>query len=137
MARMRGYETDVRFFADSDQVTRIHWYRVPKDRPCLPVASFVQNSDWTNFNGPRATIFKGEAPYTQGEQWVDRPAVNRPPLPGEKFSGHFCGTPQQWSGDLLLSRPEDLGTYGCCDPNRLGAYDCSWSDDFDNWGPCP
>lgn len=134
---MPGYITKARFFADSDQLTTIHWYQVPKDRPCLPVASFLSDSDWSNDNGPRATIFKGVSPSLQGEQWVDRPAVRLAPLPGEAFSGHYCGTPEQWAGGLKLARPADVGQYGCCNPARLGAYDCGYDDAFDNWGPCP
>jgi hypothetical protein len=134
---MSGYSTDCRFFTDTDDLTNIHWYRVPKDRPCLPVASFVSNSDWDNINGPRSSIFKGQPPTLQGEQWAERPFDRNPPRPGEAFSGHFCGTPAQWAGDLRSDRPADIGTYGCCNPARLGAYDCSWSDAFDNWGPCP
>lgn len=134
---MPGYFTKARFFRDSGEWTTIHWYAVPKDRPCLPVASFLEDSDWTNNNGPRATIYKGVAPDIQGEQWADRPASRVPPLPGEAFTGHYCGTPEQWSGDLRTDRPEDIGVYGCCNPGALGAFDCSFSDDFDNFGPCP
>lgn len=115
MAR-EGYETDVRFFADSAEVTTIHWYKVPVDRPCLPYPSFVWDSDWANDNGPRTTIFKGNPPVTSGEQWALRPVTRRPPLPLETFTGHFCGTKTQWSGDLRSDRPEDQGEYGCCIP---------------------
>jgi len=137
LARIPGYFTQARFFQDIEDTTRIHWYRVPADRPCLPVASFIMDSDWDNNNGPRSKNFKGNPPNLQGESWDARPATRIAPLPGEKFSGHFCGTPEQWAGDLTSTNPEDLGFYGCCDPNRLGAFDCSFSDDFDNWGPCP
>jgi hypothetical protein len=134
---MKGYKTDCRFFADSDETLKLHWYRVPKDRPCLPFASFVEDSDWNNNNGPRATIFKGISPDEQGEQWTDRPADRQAPSPDSTFTGHFCGTAEQWSGDLEALRPEDIGSLLCCNDNKLGAFDCSWGDAFDNWGPCP
>ena len=134
---MPGYITQARFFRDSNQTTTIHWYRVPADRPCLPVGSFVEDSDWTNNNGPRSTIYKGVSPDLQGEQWVDRPAVRLNPLPGELYTGHYCGTPTQWAGQLDLANPDDVGEYGCCNPDLLGAYNCDFANDFDNFGPCP
>jgi hypothetical protein len=138
MSRMPGYYTKCKFFADSDQLTGIHWYRVPKDRPCNPFPSIIEDSDWRNDNGPRSRSFKGSPPYMQGEQWEDRPATRDPPLPGNAFTGHICGTAAQWAGDMKLARAADRGTYGCCVPDLVGAYDCGYSDGYDNFGPpCP
>lgn len=137
MSRTPGYITQCKFFTDSDDLTTIHWYPVPKDRPCLPVASIIEDSDWRNDNGPRATIYKGSPPYMQGEQWVDRPAIRLPPLPGEQFTGHYCGSPQQWAGALSINNPDDLGEYGCCFEGVGGAYDCGYSFAFDSYGGCP
>lgn len=128
---MRGYVTNCRFFLDTDQPTLIHWYRVPKDRPCLPVASIFYDSDWTNDNGPRATIYKGVSPDIQGEQWGPRDATGKPPRPGEEFTGHYCGTPEQWAGDLRTDRPEDIGEYGCCNPINEAAFDYGFDLGFD------
>lgn len=134
---MPGYTTDCRFFQDIPDVTNIHWYQVPRDRPCLPFASFVEDSDWTNNNGPKATIFKGNAPDIQGEQWVDRPATRIPPRPAQAFSGHFCGNEEQWAGNLVSTRQGDLGSLTCCNPEDFGEFNCDFSVDFDNRGPCP
>lgn len=124
-----GYTTRVRFFADSDQTTLVHWYLVPKDRPCLPVASFVQDADWANDNGFRPIILKGEPPFTQGEQWADRPYTAKPARPFEKYTGHYCGTGEQWAGKLSIDNPADLGSYGCCIVGQLVGYDCECSLD--------
>lgn len=117
-----GYETRARFFRDVDTSVPIWWYPVPKDRPCLPVASFVQDSDWQNEDGPRTPLFKGRISPDQGEGWFGRPFRGRrlPPnaLP---FTGHYCGTAAQWLGDLVSTRPADIGNKFCCFPGAAPA----------------
>jgi hypothetical protein len=112
-----GYETDACFFEDSDITTRVRWYKVPRDRPFLPVPSFLEDANWQNDNGPRPPMLVGEAPGTmQGEVWADRPVNFVDPRPGEAFTGHFCGSEAQWAGALSIGNPEDFGEYGCCVP---------------------
>jgi len=127
-----GYDTDAQFFSDDPAAptTPIHWYKVPMDRPFLPFQSFITNSDWDNENGPRSDVFKGVRPGAQGEQWSERPFDrNRPPRPGEFYTGHFCGSQQQWAGDLRTDRPDDIGQYGCCIPGGLVQFDSVGSID--------
>lgn len=109
-----GYRVDVRFYEDSDVTSRVHWYLVPRDRAWLNLPSFVQDEAWWNPNGMRSSMLYGNV-AAHGEQLVDRPWDHRdPPRPGERFTGHICGTPQQWLGGMSINNPADRGVYGCC-----------------------
>lgn len=103
--RMRSaYTTRVRFYADTDADTEVTWYRVPDGTPCLPLATLFGSANWEQPNGPRSGMAFGYV--GQGEQLsADRPWRNgsAPFGPGTP-PGHFCGTPEQWLGDLVLSR---------------------------------
>lgn len=112
------YEAPFRFFADSQEVTKVHWYVVPRDRPALPVASIFQHEPW-NFDGPpRSNMHQGQPPFFQGEQYTDRYGGGRKePVPPVEFTGHFCGSAEQWQGQLSRLRSEDIGKDGCCSPH--------------------
>lgn len=115
----------MQFFKDSTDTTRIHWYPVPHDRPFLPVPSFVANAYWTNDQGPRPPNFVGNPPGEQGERWADRPFDKRqPPQPWEQFTGHYCGTPEQWAGELYAVDPRSIGHAGCCSGADWFMYGC-------------
>ena len=105
----------IEFFRDTEAITPIRWYRVPADRPVLPVASFVSRPEWDDENGPFSGMFNGEPPGTQGPQWVPHIwRANPQPYPWETFTGHYCGTAEQWAGELVSTNPADVGTPGCC-----------------------
>lgn len=130
-----GYETDVHFFEDEETPTRVHWYLVPGDRPCLPVPSFVQDAYWSNENGLRPILYVGNPPGLQGEVWSERPYVNRGPRPGEAFTGHYCGSESQWSGSLSIENPADVGHYGCCQEGLPVVYVVTGKHLEVNWHP--
>lgn len=58
----------------------------------------------------------GHSPNIQGEQADPRPVNGQPPQLWETFTGHFCGNPQQWAGNLVSTNPADVGKVGCCNP---------------------
>lgn len=126
----------MKFFEGSDAGTaKIEWYFVPPSRSCLPVPSFVDSTDWYSPNGPGAGMMVGLSAKYQGEQIGRRPGKRSVALPWEKYTGHYCGTPAQWLGELDLSNPKDVGEVGCCKgPNYFVAISGSRADvDFNNF----
>jgi hypothetical protein len=100
-------------FKDSDELTEVRWYKVPKDRPFLPIASFVQNEWWRDENGPRGGMEHGNV-VGQGPDLGPWPFSRKGPSSRAIFTGHYCGTPEQWGGDLLRNRSADIGDLDCC-----------------------
>lgn len=124
MARA-GYITYVRFFKDDPTWSKVHVYIVPPDRKTLPVASIFVNAAWDNDNGPHSSLFQGYPPFEQGDQWANRNFDRRlPHRPGEAFTGRYCGTPEQWKGEMRYANPADRGLYGCCRAINSIAYGC-------------
>ena len=62
-------------------------------------------------NGYRSGVFVGEPPFFQGEQWADRPQNH---LTYGQFDGHYCGTADQWDGNLTSTNRADLHAPACC-----------------------
>lgn len=110
----RTYRTQVQFYADDPALTEVEWVFVPTDRPTLPVPSFVVSADWDQPNGPRSNVPPGYYGQQGEHLGSTRGFVHTVPLPWEAFNGHFCGTPSQWAGGLLIGNPADHGVAGCC-----------------------
>lgn len=109
-----AYYAPVRFFKDTEQTTKIHWYFVPKDRPVLDEVQFVQHEPWHDENGPRSFMYSGNPASQQGQGYAERyGGARRTPLV-DTYTGHYCGNHDQWAGELLTTRPGDLGDVGCC-----------------------
>lgn len=93
----------MRFWRDRDTVTKVRWYRVPADTPCLPIPHAFMRTDWlpTKFedNPGEGAVLVGE--YTRGGQY-DKGALPvgwRPPT-------HYVGTPEQWlDGSTFPANP--------------------------------
>lgn len=116
--RFQTVLTRVQFFEDSHDLTTIRWYGVPETRPVVPYPSFVANEAWYNINGPRSGMLYGQF-QNQGVQADPPPRyVVQDTTPG--FNPvHICGNAAQWSGDLSIDRPADLGSADCC---KVGVY---------------
>jgi len=119
--RLRAcYEQDVKFYKDSDELTRIRWYWVD-DAPFLPVPTIFGSYVWEDDNGPRSGMNRGTV--FQGEQ-VSSEAVyasGAAPFPAGVPLGRYCGTPSQWLGDLELARDGEATTDGEGRPTCCGA----------------
>jgi len=106
----------MRFFTDSEEVSEVVWYRVPDDRPFLPVPTIFASYEWVEYNRPWDR-WPGTAGL--GEQVSSpRSFPGRPVPPAGQFRGTFCGTPEQWAGGMLLPDPpielQDNLLPACC-----------------------
>jgi hypothetical protein len=109
-----GYQTEVQFFQDINDTTTIRWYLVPPGTPILPYASFVADEQWYDENGPRSGMDVGMPPGIQGERQGPRPFRRGGAMNPLGPPGVFCGTAEQWAGNLNFSNPADLGNLECC-----------------------
>lgn len=110
------YTQQVRFYKDTDELTTIRWYFT--DAPPLPVPTIYSSYVWDDDNGPRGGMHRGTV--FQGEQLESLPVWNNglnPPVAGNP-PGHYCGTPEQWLGELEMSEhgeaATDEGRPTCC-----------------------
>lgn len=93
----------------------------------LPEASIWQHEPWNDENGPRHYMYAGNPSTCQGEQYTARyGGARRTPL-NDVFTGHYCGTPDQWAGNLLVARPSDHGDPACCFEVPPVAEDSWWA----------
>lgn len=92
----------------------IQWYRVPEDRPFLPVGTIFTSWDWDYWNNFREP-FKGEV-IAQGEVAGEpRPYTNGEDSTATVFTGDYCGSPAEWTGEALTVPPLPLVlTKDCC-----------------------
>jgi hypothetical protein len=91
LARITG-DRKARFYRDDPAIGRIRWYRVPSDRPPLPIPHC--------FEDPlQVGEFRGEdlAPGVAGVLG-EQAASHRGLGPGWFPPGHFCGSPEAWLG---------------------------------------
>jgi hypothetical protein len=117
-----NYYAPVKFFADTDLTTLVHWYIVPRSRKVLPEISFVAHEPWHDDNGPASGMEVGNPPWRQGTGYVRR-FGGAPQTHGATsgYTGHYCGSSQQWQGDLQVGRPSDRGDDSCCGNTEVGA----------------
>lgn len=109
-----SYICKVRFFKDSPLTTSIKWYKVPADRPILPVVPLTDHPPNTDINGPFKGMWMGWPPWEQGVQWVEYFGGGRRVPANDDFTGNFCGRPDQWLGNLSIDNPTDFGDPNCC-----------------------
>jgi len=129
-----GYKTRMRFYRDIPDSTEVVWYRVPVDRPFLPIPTIFADWDWEEDNPwglrtPGTTVL--------GEQMESYRTYPASPLPRRSvFRGVYCGTPQQWAfGDGLPVVPPVLlpdGFPPCCGPSSIPFPDIATCRDLAN-----
>lgn len=98
----------MRFFRDApDVVTRIQYYRVPDDRPYLPVPTLFTSTRWLNDNAIWDGQDEGFAYPLQGES-MDSPKVwanGKDPNKTVWIPGKYLGTEAEWRGEMYTPPP--------------------------------
>lgn len=88
-ARFR-YDTDCRFFKDSDVTTKIRWYPALPDAKCIPFPTVVNRQEWAYGDYDQPNL------VARGEVFHAKKVINHmQPVPGADGS-HICGTPQMF-----------------------------------------
>jgi len=93
-----AYETECCFYANDPRTTTIRWYRVPDDRPFLPVPTVFCSTNWENKNRPGDTGSQGRVGL--GEQ-LGSPLIwrnGKDPTHTRWTPGVYQGTAEQWAG---------------------------------------
>lgn len=118
-----GYSANVRFWQDSDETTRIRWYRVPREREILQYASPYTSYVWDYGPSPR------EPGVVRGTEFIGEQLDNFRPFsdlveaPAAPQGDHVCGSSLQWRGFMLLNespptRLNPMGWLPCCVPEQ-------------------
>lgn len=110
------YESDVRFYVDSGETTRVRWFWVSEDAPVLPFRTPFGSGSWARHKRPHSGI--GEV-YNPNWDGINGHGVNYP-------EGGPCGTEEQWAGHLTTidKQATPLDPWGfplcCATPDRPG-----------------
>jgi hypothetical protein len=113
LGRITGFRR-VRFWrGESEHWTRIRWYRVPKDRPCLPIPHC--------FEDPLQLDSEAQRELADDEVGVDPAQLGGDPgrPPGWEAPGSYCGSDEAWLGGGRRGVDEPLEWTGweistCC-----------------------
>ena len=102
----------MKFFTDSDVLIPVKWYFT--NRPMLPIQHSFGNRYWSaeggSFVDGVGEDCSSPRPWRNGSRPVEAGVMGVP---------HYCGTPEQWLGRMVLAdahMPDALGRDPCCRP---------------------
>jgi len=108
------YESEMRFFRDSEQKTKVFWYFVPEDRKAIPFEHDFYSRIYDE--EPQEEIGELQEP----RKWIG----GQPPCP-EAGKG-LCGSEDQWQRGASIDDPTPGFWPGtdlprCCEPPFIGS----------------